>query len=92
MGHYDRDFCTEIEIYADHGCIEHVPAIFSTWVTGDDLPDLTLEAVMLGNLTLSRSQLCDWLGAAEVARMETIYRPERWEPETPASWNVEAVE
>jgi hypothetical protein len=92
MGHYDRDHCTEIELYADHGCIEHVPAIFSTWVTGDDLPDLTLEAVMLGKLTLSRSQLCDWLGAAEVARMETVYRPERWEPETPASWNVEAAE
>lgn len=90
---YDRDFHTEIEIYADNGCLGHVETVFSTWLANrDDLPDLTLETVKLGNLQLSRTQLCDWLGDAEVKRIERAYQPERWEPETPESWSLEAAE
>lgn len=89
---WDHDYHTDIELDAGNGYVT-APAVFSTWLGHpDDLPTLTLESVTLGKLRLSREQLCDWLGAAEVARMETVYRPERWEPDTPASWNVEAAE
>lgn len=88
---YDRDFHTDIEIDDGNGCIT-APAVFSTWLANrDDLPTLTLETVKLGNLQLSRTQLCDWLGDAEVKRIERHYQPERWEPETPESWNLEVA-
>lgn len=77
---WDHDYNTDIELDDGTGCIT-APAVFSTWTAGpDDLPDLTLESVTLGKLQLSREQLCDWLGAHEVARMERHYQPETWNP------------
>ena len=89
---WDRDFTTEIDLDDGTGCIT-APAVFSTWIGHpDDLPALTLETVKLGNLHLSRTQMVDWLGETEVKRIERDYQPERWERETPESWNLEAAE
>lgn len=89
---YSDDFHTDIDLDDGNGCLT-APAVFSTWINSRaDLPTLTLETVTLGKLQLSRTQLCDWLGDAEVKRIERHYQPERWEPETPESWNLEAAE
>ena len=78
---YDRDYETNIEIDDGNGCIT-APAIFSTWLNHpDDLPSLTLETVKLGKLRLNREAMVDWLGAAEVARLEKHYTPETWAAE-----------
>ena len=78
---YDHDHCTDIDIDDGSGCIT-APAVFSTWIThDDDLPSLTLETVSLGKHKLNREAMCDWLGAAAVARIEAAYVPERWAPE-----------
>jgi len=88
---YGPDFTTEIELDEGHGCVE-APATFSTWIShDDDLPTLTLETVTLGKLQLSREQLCDWLGAVEVERIEAHYVPETWNPERNMSWDEEAA-
>ena len=86
---YGDDYTTEIELDDGNGSLT-APATFSTW-TGhsDDLPSLTLETVRLGNLQLSRSQLIDWLGEAEVKRIEAAYVPETWVRATPDSWNYD---
>ena len=78
---YDHDFRTDIDIDDGTGCLT-AAAIFSTWVSHDgDLPSLTLETVSLGKHKMNREAMCDWLGAAEVARIEAAYVPERWAPE-----------
>ena len=76
---YSDDYETEIDLDDGNGCLT-APATFSTWLNHpDDLPTLTLESVKLGKLHLSRSQLIDWLGAAEVARIEEAATPETWD-------------
>lgn len=78
---WDHDYLADIDLDAGNGCVT-APAVFSTWLGHpDDLPTLTLEGVTLGKLRLSREQLCDWLGAHEVARIERDYQPETWNPE-----------
>lgn len=78
---WDHEYTTEIELDDGNGCIS-APAVFATWLNHPDaLPTLTLEGVKLGNLWLSREQVCSWLGVAEVERIERHYQPERWNPE-----------
>lgn len=75
---YDRDFTTEIDLDNGNGCVS-APAVFSAWLGHpDDLPTLILESVTLGKLQLSREQVCEWLGAAEVERIEAASVPDTW--------------
>lgn len=78
---WSDDYSTEIELDDGTGCISPV-AGFSTYITHyGDLPLLTLEAVRLGKLKLSRAQVIDWVGKAEVERIEAHYVPEEWPQE-----------
>lgn len=86
---YGRDYTAEIDIDDGNGCIT-APATFSTRFNHpDDLPSLTLETVTLGQLHLSRSQLCDWLGNEHIKRIEAASVPETWERDVPDSWNYD---
>lgn len=76
---YSRDIETTITVQDSAGYME-LPAVFSTWLTHpDDLPTLTLEAVMFGKNKVNREFMVDWLGAAEVARLEEVHTPEDWD-------------
>ena len=69
------DYTREIELQPDTGYLDGIPATFSTWTNyPGDLPSLTLESVKLGGHTLNRTALIEWLGKAEVERMEAECR------------------
>lgn len=74
---YTGDITTEIDLDG-----YEAPATFSTYVSDahpDDLPSLTLESVRLGNHIMNREAVIDWIGPAEVARIEAACQPDDWD-------------
>ena len=79
MGWTD-DHTADVTLQTPEGPELETRALFSVWLNDhDDAPTLNLETVTLGGLHMRRGELAEWLGDAEVARIESN-AAEGWRP------------